>query len=156
MSNVHSRILQAALSGLDKEQAAYFADLARMVEEDPRTERAPNMVYLVLADTIRHLPAYLDKKELLARLYRFVDRHYGSLQAIIYSPAFIADKTVLRNVTASFVTEIVEATMVRYEQGDIDGGEPTVHRLSFDQRGGSTMDFPYVDDDDLDDDLDDA
>lgn len=149
MSQVHRRILTAALGGLEEEQAVYFADIAEKLGEDPRTERMPNMVYLVLADTVRFMPTYLAKKEFINRLYRFVDYNHRRLARIIYDPAFLTDKTLLAPVTGDFVAEVVEATLLHYEQGEIETGERVTHRMTFDERGG-TLNFPYVDDEDED------
>ncbi len=151
MSQFHRRILDAALGGLEEDQAVYFSDVAEKLGEDPRTERMPNLVYLVLADTVHHLPTYLAKKELINRLFRFVDSNHRRLARIIYDPAFLTDKTLLGPITADFVAEVVEATLIHYEQGDIDAGERKVLRLSFDEHGGS-LDFPYIDNDASDDD----
>tara|TARA_B100000965_G_scaffold296958_1_gene255180 strand:- start:439 stop:912 length:474 start_codon:yes stop_codon:yes gene_type:complete len=155
MSQVHRRILNAALAGLEKEQAVYFADVAEKLGEDPRTERMPNLVYLVLADTVAVLPTYLAKKEFINRLFRFVDVNHQRLARIIYDPEFLTDKTMLAPVTADFVAEVVSATLVHYEDGEIDAGEKIVHRMSFDGSGGDgegALDFPYLDDSDEDED----
>ena len=150
MSQVHRRILTAALAGLEEEQAAYFADVADKLGEDPRTERMPNLVYLVLADTVRYLPTYLPKKELIAHLFHFVNANYGRLRRVLYDPRFIEDKSLLTPITGDFVALVVEATLERYDNGEIESGERVVHRLSFDSDGG-TLDFPYVDDEAEDD-----
>ena len=155
MSQVHRRILNAALGGLEKEQAVYFADVAEKLGEDPRTERMPNLVYLVLADTVAVLPTYLAKKEFINRLFRFVDVNHQRLARIIYDPEFLTDKTMLAPVAADFVAEVVSATLVHYEDGEIDAGEKIVHRMSFDGSGGDgegALDFPYLDDSDEDED----
>lgn len=152
MSQVHRRILNAALSGLEEEQAIYFADIAEKLGEDPRTERMPNLVYLVLADTVRFMPTYLAKKEFINRLLRFVDVNNRRLSRVIYDPAFLTDKSALSPITGDFVAEVVEATLLHYEQGEIDSGERVVHRMTFDESGGGTADFPYLDDEDEEDD----
>ncbi len=149
MSQFHRRILTAALGGLEEEQAVYFADIAEKLGEDPRTERMPNLVYLVLADTVQFMPIYLAKKEFINRLLRFVERNHRRLARIIYDPAFLSDKTLLAPVTGAFVAEVVEATLIHYEEGEIDAGEQIVHRMAFDESGG-TLNFPYVDDEDED------
>lgn len=107
MSQFHRRILTAALGVLEEDQAGYFSDVADKIGEDPRTERMPNLVYLVLADTVRFLPTYLDKKELINRLFRFVEVNYRRLQAVIYDPRFVADKTLLTPITGDFVAEVI-------------------------------------------------
>lgn len=147
MSQVHRRILTAALGGLEEEQAVYFTDVAQKLDEDPRTERMPNLVYLVLADTMQFMPVYLAKKEFINRLFRFVDRNHRRLARIIYDPAFLTDKTLLAPVTGDFVAEVVGAILIHYEEGTIDAGERVVHRMTFDERGGD-MNFPYADDED--------
>lgn len=149
MSQVHRRILNAAMAALDKEEAAYFADVADKLSEDPRTERVPNMVYLVLADSVPHLPTYLPKKELIGHLFKFVFANLGRLQRVIYNPAFLTDKSLLAPVTGDFVAEVVAATLVHYEKGEIDSGERKALRLTFDEAGGA-IDFPYADDEDED------
>lgn len=150
MSQVHRRILNAALAGLEEEPAAYFADVADKLGEDPRTDRMPNMVYLVLADTVRYLPIYLSKKELIGLLFRFVNANYGRLRGVIYDPRFIEDKSLLTPITGDFVAEVVEATLAHYDNGELESGERVVHRLSFDGDGG-VLNFPYVDDEAEDD-----
>ena len=70
-------------------------------------------------------------------------------------PEFLTDKTMLAPVTADFVAEVVSATLVHYEDGEIDAGEKIVHRMSFDGSGGDgegALDFPYLDDSDEDED----
>lgn len=150
MSQFHRRILNSALAGLDEEPAAYFADVADKLGEDPRTERVPNLVYLVLADTVRFLPTYLPKKELIAHLFKFTFANLARLQRVVYNPAFLTDKTLLTPVTAGFVSQVVEATLARYDKGEIESGERVVHRMTFDGEGGA-LDFPYVDDEAEDD-----
>lgn len=152
MSQVHRRILNAALGGLEEEQAIYFADIAEKLGADPRTERMPNLVYLVLADTVRFMPTYLMKKEFINRLFRFVEVNHRRLSRVIYDPAFLTDKTLLAPITGDFVAEVVEATLLHYEQGEIESGERVVHRMTFDESGGATN-FPYADDEDEEEDV---
>jgi len=150
MSQFHRRILTSAMAALEKEEAAYFADVADKLSEDPRTERVPNMVYLVLADSVRHLPTYLPKKELIGHLFKFVFGNLNRLQRVIYNPAFIGDKSLLAPITSDFVAEVVAATLVHYEDGKIESGERKALRLTFDEDGGA-IDFPYADLDDEND-----
>ncbi|MEQ8807391.1 MAG: hypothetical protein RIE87_04980 [Rhodospirillales bacterium] len=150
MSQVHRRILTAALGRLEKEQAVYFADVAEKLGEDPRTERMPNLVYLVLADTVPFMPTYLAKKEFINRLLRFVDRNHRRLARVIYDPAFLKDKSLLAPLTGDFVAEVVEATLMHHDEGAIDAGEQIVHRMTFDKSGGA-LNFPYADDEEEDD-----
>lgn len=143
-------MLTAALEMLEEEHASYFHDVAERLEEDPRTERAPNLIFLVLSDTVRFLPTYLDKREIIERLHRFVDANYRRLNMILYDPAFLENRGLITQVTGDFVAEVIEATLVRHDEGVIDTGEPEAHRFVFDAEGG-TADFPYIDDDDLED-----
>ncbi len=151
MSQIHRRILNTALGALDEETAAYFTRVAERIDEDPRTGKAPNLVYLVLADTVRCLPTYLEQRELVNRLFRFIDNHHGRLNKVIFSPEYLENKDALRAITGDFVAEIVEAALVLYERGEIDSGEATVHRITFDESGVAVGDFPYEDMDDDED-----
>ncbi|MEK9670896.1 MAG: hypothetical protein VW268_00145 [Rhodospirillaceae bacterium] len=102
--------------------------MADKLGEDPRAEAAPNMVYLVLADTVRFLPKYLEKKELINRLFRFVRVYHEQLRRVIYDPRFIEDKSLLTPINGDFVAEVVEATLEHYEQGEIASGDRVLHR----------------------------
>ena len=53
---VHRNIVNAALSRLNGERALYFSGLVDRVERDSRFDRAPNLVFLALKETIPYLP----------------------------------------------------------------------------------------------------
>lgn len=146
---MHRRIVQHVLESLDSHRAGYFFDVVSKLEEDPRTGRFPNFVYLLLKETMSLLPAYLDKNEFLDMLFAFVERNQWKMRKHMFGPEFIYNPAVLKQVTNDFVTEVVERTLEHYEEGAIDTGEPSVIRLTWPY---SDEDLKALEGDDFDDD----
>jgi len=143
---MHKRIAEKALAGLESEQAAYFADLIHEIEGDPRTQANPNLIFMVLRNTIPLLPIYLSKRELIERLYVFVDNNSARLNQSLFSKEFVTNERVLREVTDDFVDEVVSVALQRYEKGELESGEVRVHRVSWPY---NDVDFPFEDDDEI-------
>lgn len=145
---VHKRIAERVLDGLKEEKATYFSDIIHDVSEDPRTVEIPNVVFMVLRNTIPLLPTYLPKQELIDRLFGFIESHMADLNRSLFSKEFVTNERVLREVTDLFVEEIVMVALQRYEKGELDSGEVRVHRVSWPY---NKIDFPFEDDDEMDD-----
>jgi len=146
---VHKRIAEQALAGLKDEQATYFADIIHEVAEDPRTQDFPNMMFMVLRNTIAMLPTYLPRRELIERLFAFVQINKAKLSRTMFSKEFVTNEKILREVTDLFVDEVVSVSLQRYEKGEIDSGEVRVHKVSWPY---NNVDFPFEDDDEIDED----
>ena len=147
---MHRKLIEPVLATLDGEQATYFSNIAEKVGSDPRTEAAPNLVYLVLKDTIPFLPTYLPSDEFLYELYLFVRDNKNKLNQVIFDASYIENPENIRRVTCVFVGRVLELILEKYDQGGIDSQEPTVHTISWPL---DNVDFPYIDDDEEDEDL---
>jgi len=147
---VHRKLIEPVLASLDGEQAAYFSNIAEKVGIDPRTEAFPNLVYLVLKETMLFLPTYLPSDEFLFLLYSFVRENKTQLNQIIFDKSYIEHPDNVRRLTNVFVGRVLQEILEKYDNGAIDNQEPTVHNISWPL---IDHDFPYVDDDDEDEDL---
>lgn len=136
---LHRRIIEGSLKQLDKEKAGYFNDLVTILEEDRRTERHANLVYLVLRETMRDIPLYLEKKELANLLLRWVEDNYQRLGRILYDARFIRDPQSIREVTGGFVIAVSDAMLKHYENGGVKDDAPKGKRFSWPYKD---TDFP--------------
>ena len=137
---MHRRIVNPVLEELDKEKAGYFADVVSRIEEDPRTERVANFVYLLLKETMPLLPAYLDKNEFIDLVFTFVDGHYGAMKRAVFDPGYVLQGDALAAVAGDFVNLVVDRTMARYEQGELDTGELSHKKFSWPYREEDLVD----------------
>ncbi len=140
---IHKKIFDSVLSNMDGEQATYFADIANKLEEDPRAQQAPNLVFLVLKDTAPFLPKYLPPGDFIDELLAFIKTHNRALSRLIYSRDFIEDPEALRKITSKFVGRILEIILEKYDDGQVGESRTTEHRISWPY---DEVDFPYVDD----------
>lgn len=139
---LHRKILDPVLARLDGERAVYFQRLAEKLEEDPRTEKAPNLIFLVLKQTIPYLPVYLDVDQLISQLLKFVDLNRGGLNKILYSRDYVNDPNSIKIITDKFVSEVLSSTLEKYEEGKIETGEKKVYRVSWPYED---VEFPFQD-----------
>lgn len=137
---MHKRIAEAALESLDKEKAAYFANIVERVAEDGRTGFYPNIVYVVLKETMWLLPVYLDKKEFIDLLFRFVVTNSRAIQRKLFSKDYIDDSSAIRPITDVFVNTVVDRTMELFQEGEIDSGEPKIQKFSWPYRAEDLID----------------
>ena len=137
---MHRRIINPVLDSLEKERAAYFSSVVDKVEADPRLEPYPNIVFLLLKDTMALLPTYLNTGEFIDALFDFVARTHGDMEEIVFDKAYIYDQTLLKDIAAAFVAEIVELTLKHYEDGDIETGEPHVQKYTWPYRAEDLVD----------------
>ncbi len=144
----HKIIVDDALKQLSDERASYFSDIVNLVAEDPRTEAMPNMVYLVLRETICFLPAYLPKKLMIDLLFDFSGQNRERINRLIFDERFILEPGCIREITNDFIRIVSNKTMEMYINGKIDSGEKTVHRVAWPY---NDYDFPYLDDEDEED-----
>lgn len=144
---VHKKIIEAALANLDADRSEYFHALVDALEKDPRLGDNANLVYLVLKETMHLLPMYLQRGEVLDLLFVFVKAQYGSLRKILYDEAFVHNPKVILDVTNLFVEQVVDATMARYEDGELEVGEAKVQKFTWPYRAEDLVD---PDDDDAD------
>ena len=147
---MHQKLIEKVLASLDGEPAAYFSNIAEKVAKDPRTDASPNLVYLVLKETIPFLPTYLPIEEFLFLLFSFVRDNKRQLNQVIFDKSFIEHPDNIRRLTNVFVGQVLQQILEKYDDGKIDSQEPTVHNISWPL---TEHDFPYIDDDDEDDDL---
>ncbi len=144
---VHRKILDPVLSKLGQARVDYFNSLIDMVERDPRTETAPNLVYLVLKETIPYLPADFPQADLTDRLLDFVIGNQGRLNRIIYDRRYIEDPGLLAELTKEFVLQLLASAMDQYLVNEIQAAkvrEANTYRFSYPD--GDEDDFPYRDD----------
>ena len=137
---MHKRIVEPVLATLDEERANYFSSIVEMMEEDRRTERFPNIVYMVLKETMRVLPVYLDKEKFIDLLFEFVAEKGRRLRRLLYDERFIHEPSSIRQVTDGFVALIVDVTFEKHHNGEIDDGERTVQRYTWPYRESDLID----------------
>jgi len=144
---VHRKIIDPVLKNLGPSRADYFNRLVDRVERDPRTETMPNLVYLVLRETIPYLPADLPQEELADRLLDFVIGSQGRLNRVIHDRWFIKDPGWLPQVTKEFVLQVLASDMDKHQVNEIQAAkvrQAKTYRFSCPE--GDEDDFPYRDD----------
>ena len=144
---VHRKIIDPVLKNLGPSRADYFNRLVDRVERDPRTETMPNLVYLVLRETIPYLPADLPQEELADRLLDFVIGSQGRLNRVIHDRWFIKDPGWLPQVTKEFVLQVLASDMDKHQVNEIQAAkvrQAKTYRFSYFE--GDEDDFPYRDD----------
>ena len=142
---MHRKIFEPVLAAMDGDQAGYFSDIANKLEEDPRAQKTPNLVFLMLKDTAPFLPTYLPQAELINELLAFIQTHHRELSSLIYSREFIEDPTAIRKISSRFVGRVLELILEKYDNGEVRGEQQTVHTVSWPY---TDVEFPYVDDED--------
>lgn len=141
---MHRRLVEAALRALPPDRSDYFTDLANRLEQDPRVEAYPNLVFLVLRETVALLPTQLPKDETIELLLGFVARHGRALGHLVYDRRFVENPAILRQLTNELVSEALGIVLRRAgEEGRTEGREKG-YRMTF---PGDPGDFPYRDDD---------
>ncbi|MCH7550185.1 MAG: hypothetical protein IIC55_04680 [Proteobacteria bacterium] len=144
---VHRKIIDPVLSALGQDRADYFNRLVDRVERDPRTETAPNLVYLVLRETIPYLPADFPQEDLADRLLDFVIGNHERLNRIIHDRRYIEDPGRLAEVTKEFVLQVLASAMDQHQVNEIQAAkvrQAKTYRFSYPD--GDEDDFPYRDD----------
>jgi len=139
---MHKKIFDPVLSALDGEQAGYFSNIANKLEEDPRAQQAPNLVFLMLKDTAPFVPCYLPPKVFIDELLAFIKTHQRDLSNLIYSREFIENPGTIRKISSKFVGRVLELILENYDEDDVPGGKQTVHTVSWPYE---EVDFPYAD-----------
>ena len=139
---LHRKILEPILADLDGERAAYFYKIVEKIEKDPRAERTPNLIYLVLKETVPFLPTYLDPDLLIQNLLTFVHDNKQAMNQTLYSREYVGNPSIIRKFTDKFVTEVLESTLEKFDDGKIDTGEKKVYRVSWPY---DDVEFPFVD-----------
>ncbi len=137
---MHKRIVEKSLKTLDAERANYFGDVIGYLEEIPKTNEFPNLVYLVLKDILDIAPTYIEKKAFALLLLKFIAHHARELQKIIYDKSYLYDEHVLRNVTGKLIEAIVDQTIQGYEEGEIETGDPVVQKYTYPYRALDLVD----------------
>ncbi len=142
---VHKRIVQPILETLEGERAEYFQRLMQCLEEDPRVDALPNLIYLSLKETIPYLPTYLEVPDLADALVVFVTKNRRRLNKVIFDRSFVenrGDAERLRGVTNEFITQTMAAVLEKYDDGKVAEEDRKTYRFSgdFDE-----ADFPYKD-----------
>ena len=144
---MHRRLVNPTLATFNGDRAQYFCGLVDLIERDPRTETMPNLVYLVLRETIPYLPADLPQEELADRLLDFVIGSQGRLNRVIHNCWFIKDPGWLPEVTKEFVLQVLASDMGKHQVNEIQAAkvrQAKTYRFSYPE--GDEDDFPYRDD----------
>ena len=142
---LHRKTLEPVFARLDEVQADYFQKLVDKIDEDPRIDDAPNLIYLVLKETIPFLPTYLEPDEIIGQLFIFVHENRGDLNKMLYAKEYVQTPDSIRKITDKFITEVLQMTLENFGDGKNDEDEKKVYRVSWPY---NEVDFPYVDLDD--------
>jgi hypothetical protein len=145
---LHRKLIEPALAQLEGERATYFSQVLQRLDEDPRVDVAPNLVFLVLKEIVPLCPTYLPVRELVDRLLEFVAVNQARINRAIFDPAYIADAapSELHKIGGEFINQILTATFKKLDSGELQVEERQVYRFSADS---DPADFPYRDEDDL-------
>ncbi len=144
---VYRKIVNPALARLNGARALYFSSVIDAVERDSRLESAPNLVFLVLKETIPYLPTYLPENDLIEKLFAFVGDNQVRLTRIIHDRRYIEDPTRLSEVTKEFVLKTLSDTLEAHEANEIQETkirEARTYRFSWPEM---ETNFPYRDED---------
>jgi len=144
---LHRKLIEPALAQLKGERAGYFARVLQRLDEDPRVDVAPNLVFLVLKEILPLCPTYLPARELVDRLLEFVAVNQARLNRAIFDPAYVEERgepEELRRIGGEFVSQVLNVTLQRFGDGELSTDEPRVFRFDADS---DPDDFPYSDDD---------
>jgi len=139
---VHQQIVKPAIDRLNQQKAKYFSDVVRDLEDDPRTQQMPNLIYLVLKETVESLPTHLPRKELIELLLSFVRSNRGRIGRLIYDEKFIKDPLSIKKITNEFIHEIIDIILEKLKNGEIQENNKDVRRYSWPY---DNVDLPYVD-----------
>jgi hypothetical protein len=145
---LHRRMIETTLTSLEGERANYFAQVLQRLDEDPRVELAPNIIFLVLKEILPLCPTYLSARELVDRLLEFVAVNQVRINRAIFDPAYLEDpkgKSEMRKIGGEFINQILSATLKKMNAGELNTNERQVYRFSSDE---DPSDFPYRDEDD--------
>lgn len=147
---LHKRIISAVITQMDELRAGYFGRVVDRLEQDPRTERYPNLPVLVLKETIEDLPTYLDPPIVVNHLFQFLQANKDDLTRTIHSAAYIADNTVLAPHCAPFVEAVIRETLATVDGNEQDREGRSEYRVGWPYDPDA---FPYIDDEAEDEDL---
>lgn len=136
----HRKLIDPAMKLLKKERAEYFSAIVKRLEELPQIEPLANIIYLVLKETMEMLPLYLPKEEMISLLYSFAKTHRERFNRLLFNSAFITNPRIIHQLTNTFVNQVVDISMLRYEEGEIDLEESSVHKFTWPAYDGE---FPY-------------
>lgn len=139
---VHQRIVKPTIECLDEERAKYFSKVVRVLEDDPRTQRMPNLIYLVLREIVESLPTHLPEEELIELLFSFVQSNRGRLGRLIYDENFVKDPLSIKIITNDFIRDIISIVFEKIEKGEIQEEKGNIRRYSWPY---GNVDLPYVD-----------
>ena len=145
---LHRRMIESALTSLEGERASYFAQVLQRLDDDPRVELAPNIIFLVLKEILLLCPTYLPARELVDRLLEYVADNQVRINRAIFDPAFLEDpkgQSEMRKIGGEFINQILTATFKKLNTGELSTNERQVYRFSSDE---DPSDFPYRDEDD--------
>ena len=146
---MHRKAIEPALARLNGERAGYFSALADRIERDPRIEAAPNLVFLVLKETIPYLPTYVTEDELAAKLFQFVSANQRRLNRIIHDRRYVENPQLLAEVTKEFVLQVLSTALEKQEFNEIQEARIRAaksYRFSWPDLEPD-RDFPYREDD---------
>lgn len=151
MTAVHRKIVNPVLAKLNGDRAEFFNGLVDRIERDSRIETAPNLVFLVLKETIPYLPTYLPENELADRLFAFVADNQARLNRVIHDRRYVEDPGCLAEVTKEFVLQTLSSALETHQVNEIQKEkilEANTYRFSWPEMD---TDFPYREDDDDED-----
>ena len=137
---MHRQIIAKTLASLDKDRLAYFEPIVRKLEQDSRSGDQGNLVFTILKDVLPDTPPYLDSDEFIDLLFDFIRYNNSQLRGILYSPQFIHNPQVLRRITGTFISQVAARSLEKHEEGDIDSGELSVHKLTWPYRDTDVLD----------------
>ncbi len=141
----HKAIVINLLESLETERAEYLAGIVSTLDRDSRTEESSHLIYLVLKQCARDVPAYLPNHEFVDLLINFIDRHRHEIYKLIYHPKFTWDQNTLKPVTNSFTSLVVDRVLERDQSGEIPVEEPTMYCYRWPYK---ELDFPFANEDD--------
>jgi len=128
------------MNGLSKERQDYFQNIIRHLEKDSRIASQENVIYTILKDVMPDTPTYLEADEFIDLLFDFIRYNKPGIRNLMYSHSYIHDHHVMRTITGNFIQQVVVRSFDKHEDGDIDTGDLSVHKLTWPYRDTDVLD----------------
>jgi hypothetical protein len=139
---VHRKLIETALQGLEGARAAYFGGIATKLNTDARAEPMANMVFTVLGDVMAELPIYLEAAELIGLLLEFTANNETRLRQVMYSSEFVENPKIIRAITGDFIVRVVGVTMDEHGELAEETGHGHRQKLTWPYRDTDVVDPP--------------
>ncbi len=137
---MHRKIIAGAMAAIDKDRRDYFQAVIARLEQDKRFERQGNIVFSILKNVIADVPVYLEPDEFAELLFDFIRYNNPAIRKLMYSRRYVHDPKAMRAITGNFITQVIARSFDKEEKGEIETGDPSVHKLTWPYRDTDVLD----------------